>query len=104
MVTGPVRYKQSSPYYKTGLIENKFLDVLEYRAIDSEADDIYRMIGNTYQYRPDLMSYDLYKTVDYWWVFMMRNRDIIIDPIWDFTADKQIYIPKISTIQRAIGL
>ena len=41
--------------------------------------------------------------IDFWYVFMLRNRDIIIDPIWDFTEDKKIYIPKLSTILQALG-
>ena len=103
MAIGSVRYNQASPYSRTGLVEANFLDLLEYKPLPVQADDIYKLIGVTYQYRPDLLSYDLYNTVDYWWAFIMRNRDIIRDPIWDFTADKQIYIPKLSTIQRSLG-
>ena len=98
-----VEYKKSSPYFKTGLIDNKFLDILSYRTIPAQADDLLTQIGPTYQYRPDLMSFDLYGTVDYWWVFTIRNRDLIIDPVWDFTADKKIYIPKLETIRQSLG-
>ena len=97
-------YKKTSPYYKTGLIDGKFLDLLNYRHIPAQADDIYKQIGATYQHRPDLLSYDLYGTVDYWWVFIIRNRDLLIDPVWDFTADKKIYIPKLETIRQSLGV
>jgi len=92
------KYKNTSPYFETGYLDGKFLDLLTVRKFPAMPDDIYKQIGATYQYRPDLLSYDLYKTVDYWWVFMMRNRDVIVDPVWDFTADKYIYIPKLATI------
>lgn len=96
-------YKNSSPYSNTQYLDGKFLDLLTYKVLPAQSDDIYKQIGNTWQYRPDLMSYDLYQTVDYWWVFMVRNRDVIIDPIWDFTADKMIYIPKLQTIVTTLG-
>ena len=97
-------YKKTSPYAKTGLMDKKFLDILTYRTIPAQADDLLRQIGATYQYRPDVMSYDLYGTVDYWWVFIIRNRDILIDPIWDFTADKKIYIPQLETLRKSLGI
>ena len=97
-------YKTSSPYYTTQYLDSKFLDILSYRTLTPQADDIYKQIGATYQYRPDLMSFDLYKTADYWWVFAIRNKDTIIDPVWDFKAEKFIYIPKLTTIINQLGL
>ena len=96
-------YKGTSPYFSTGLLDNKFLDLMVYRTLPPQVDDIYKAIGSTYQYRPDLMSFDLYGRVDYWWVFIMRNRDTLRDPVWDFTAEKEIYIPKLSTIVNFLG-
>ena len=97
-------YKKTSPYSKTGLLDKKFLDILNYRTITAEADDLYRQIGATYQHRPDLLSFDLYGTVDYWWVFIVRNRDVLVDPIWDFKAETKIYIPKLETLRRNLGI
>lgn len=98
-----VQYKGTSPYYHTPLFDNKFLDILNYKTLQPHADDIYKPIGVTYQYRPDMMAFDLYGSSDWWWVFIMRNRDSLLDPVWDFTADKKIYIPKLSTILEYIG-
>jgi hypothetical protein len=91
-------YQNTSPYFTTGYLDGKFLDILNYRSFPIQADDIYKQIGATYQYRPDLLSFDLYQTSGYWWVFIVRNKNLIYDPIWDFTADKMIYIPKLNTI------
>jgi hypothetical protein len=103
MAIGIAAYKGSSPYSKTNLFDGKFLDLMIYNSFPLEPDDIYKPIGATYHRRPDLMSYDLYGTADYWWVFMARNRNEIVDPIWDFTEDKKIYIPKLSTIVHNLG-
>ena len=34
-------YKKTSPYFKTQLTDNKFLDVLVYRTIPAQVDDLY---------------------------------------------------------------
>jgi len=98
------KYNTNSPYRETPFIEGKFLDILTPREFPAQADDLYKQIGSQFQYRPDLLSWWVYDTTDYWWVFMMRNRDVIVDPIWDFTADKYIYIPKKDTLTRILAL
>ena len=103
MAIGTASYKGTSPYVNTNLFDGKFLDILIYKTLPAEPDDIYKPISATYNYRPDLMSFDLYGTADYWWVFIVRNRDVIIDPIWDFVEGKYIHIPKLSTITKILG-
>ena len=103
MAITPVVYRSSSPYATTEYIEGKFLDILNYKKLPAEADDIYQAIGATYEYRPDLMSFDLYKSPEYWFVFALRNRDVLIDPVWDFKAETKIYIPKLNTVLRYLG-
>lgn len=98
------KYSSTSPYRETLYLENKFLDILNLREVPAHADDLYKPIGAQFQYRPDLLSWWVYDTTEYWWVFMMRNRDIIIDPIWDFTAEKYIYIPKKDTLTITLAL
>jgi hypothetical protein len=104
MAINSVTYKSTSPYYKTAYLEGKFLDIMNYRAIPAQANDKQLTISATYQYRPDLLSFDLYKRSDYWWVFMVRNPDLMIDPIWDFTIGKTIYIPNEATLKSYLGL
>lgn len=38
------------------------------------------------QYRPDLLSYDLYGNSTYWWTIMILNQDQLRDPIRDLKA------------------
>ena len=44
--------------------------------------------------RPDLLSFKLYGTPDYWWLICAANK--IIDPFEQLTAGKQIIIPIMS--------
>ena len=38
------------------------------------------------QYRPDLLSYDLYGNSSYWWTIVILNQDQLRDPIRDLRA------------------
>ncbi len=46
--------------------------------------------------RPDLLSYEVYGTTDYWWVICLAND--IIDPFEQFKAGKQIKVPVFDNI------
>jgi hypothetical protein len=48
--------------------------------------------------RPDMLSFEMYGTKDYWWVFMQRNQDLIFDPIYDFKAGMEIYVPEMGDV------
>jgi hypothetical protein len=73
------------------------------RSIPRENDDVYFKINQTYQYRPDLLAYDLYQQSGLWWVFYQRNPNTLTAPPWDFEAGKRIYLPKISTLRTTLG-
>ena len=95
-------YDSTSPYFETGY--NQFyLDVMVNRSIPKEDDDLQFTINNTYQYRPDLLAYDLYQTPSLWWVFYQRNPNTLQAPPLDFTIGKIIYLPKITTLKSALG-
>jgi len=67
----------------------------------STADRLYA-IESRYENRPDLLAHELYGTVKLWWVFALRNPDVIIDPLTDFTSGTNIYIPPRETIDRVL--
>jgi hypothetical protein len=96
-------YSKTSPYYKTPFV-NGYLDIITFRDIPYETDDILFEVTATYEYRPDLLAYDLYKDQGLWWVFALRNKTSIKDPIFDLTAGTKIYLPKLSTLKKALGL
>jgi hypothetical protein len=97
-------YSDYSPYKNTTKFENKYLDILVTREIPKSADDILYAITSTYQHRPDRLAADLYGNPGLWWVFAMRNRNTLVDPIWDFRTGTQIFLPKKSMLQTVLGI
>lgn len=98
-----VAYSKSSPYYVTQTFGN-FLDILDYRPITKQIDDVPYKIDKIYEYRPDLLAYDLYGNSALWWVFCARNPNVIEDPLLDFRAGIAIYIPKKETLVKNLGI
>jgi hypothetical protein len=96
-------YSNSSPYYKTN-ISSFYLDVATFRNIPVVADDVQYTVTTQYEYRPDLLAYDLYGDVNLWWVFSVRNKDVIKDPIYDLYAGQTIYLPQMTTLNSVLGL
>ena len=95
-------YTPTSPYFNTGY--NQFyLDTMVNRPIPKESDDIEFVINQTYQYRPDLLAYDLYGDGSLWWVFYQRNPNTLTAPPLDFKAGVRIFLPKITTLRSTLG-
>jgi hypothetical protein len=95
-------YDPTSPYFQTGYSQF-FLDVMINRPIPKQTDDTLFKINTTYQYRPDLLAFDLYDNAGLWWVFYQRNPNTLTKPPLDFVADTQIYVPKITTLRSVLG-
>jgi hypothetical protein len=95
-------YNQTSPYYTTQYSQY-FLDVMVNRSIPKLVDDQYFTINATYQYRPDLLAFDLYGDSALWWVFYQRNPNTLQAPPLDFAAGTAIYLPKLATLQSVLG-
>jgi hypothetical protein len=95
-------YDSTSPYYLTGYSQF-FLDVMVNRPIPKQPDDQLLVINQTYQYRPDLLAYDLYGNPGLWWVFYQRNPNTLSKPPLDFKVNTTIYLPKITTLKTALG-
>lgn len=84
--------KDSSQYLLTP-IKNWYLDQWIPRQIPKSDFDKIIIIPPEFDQRPDLMSNQEYGTPRLWWVFCMRNPDLIIDPINDFVAGLEIFVP-----------
>ena len=99
----PVTYKKTSPYFATPqrnfLVE--FLDILNFISIPGDDTEELIVLSPKFNERPDLLSNELYGTPDLWWVFIVRNPDTIIDPIYDFVTEIEIFVP---TRQRIFSL
>lgn len=98
-----VDYKASSPYYET-LQTTWYLSNYEPRDVPRDGTDQIKVLETKYEFRPDLLSYDLYGTPNFWWVFMIVNPDQIKDPIYDFKAGLTIYVPTANRITTVLGV
>ncbi len=96
-------YDSSSPYYQTDLKQG-YLDVVNFRNIVSQKDDITYEVDPKYEFRPDLLAYDFYGDVKLWWVFAVRNKDIISDPVFDLVAGLSIRVPSPSNLKTSLGI
>ena len=96
------QYDATSPYFETGYSQF-FLDSMVNRPIPREEDDIMFTINLTYQYRPDLLAFDLYGTGALWWVFYQRNPNTLTAPPLDFAEGTSIFLPKVATLKAALG-
>ena len=98
-----LNYSKTSPYYGTSQW-GQFLDVWNGKTIPAAADDAVYQIDAAYNLRPDLLANDLYKDSKLWWVFAVRNPDILKDPLINFKTGVIITIPTLATIKTAIGI
>ena len=97
------KYSATSPYFATPQNEVN-LETFVPRTITAELDDQSYTIERTYAYRPDLLAFDLYGNAKLWWVFAVRNPDVIKDPVYDFVEGAIIRIPRQDDIEAGIGV
>jgi hypothetical protein len=98
-----VNYSKTSPYTNTETF-GFFLDVANIPEIPFDPSDVTYEIDAVYKHRPDLLSFDLYGDTSLWWVFSIRNPNVLQDPVFDFVPGATIYIPKKETLVAALGL
>jgi len=96
-------YSSSSLWYNTKQ-NNLNLEIWQPRPIPVADDDFQYTIQPQYNYRPDLLAYDIYGNPKLWWVFTQRNIDILMDPIYDFRSGVTIALPKKSSLLSSLGL
>lgn len=84
--------KDTSQYVLTP-VKNWYLDIWEPRQIPKKDYDKVIIIPPEYDQRPDLLSQQEYGTPKLWWVFAVRNPDVLVDPIGDFVAGLEIFVP-----------
>lgn len=90
--------KNTSQYLDTP-IRDFYLDLLNLRRIPPSDNDTLFTITPDIEKRPDLLAAKQYGTPRLWWVFAVRNPDELIDPIEDFVAGLEIFIPSLDNIK-----
>lgn len=93
-------FHDSDSFLKGAPVTKFYLDVNTLPKIPRSAADQLYAIESRYDKRPDLLADNLFGTTKLWWVFALRNPDILVDPLEDFTSGKEIFIPSTSAIDR----
>jgi hypothetical protein len=83
------RYINQNVIYYT---ENRLisLDIYNRQPYTRVGNEKIMVISKGVEYRPDLVSYDVYGFVDNWWRILEANN---IKDIWEFKAGKTIFLP-----------
>lgn len=92
-------YRKTS-FYSDTPIKDFYLDLWPGIDIEEQDDDLLVTIAAEHHERPDKLAYDVYGTPNLFWVFWLRNKDVLIDPIHDFQSGTKIYIPSKEYVQR----
>lgn len=95
-------FPATSPYHLTPST-SWYTGKLVFRQIPPDSGDVPLRLTLQYQYRPDKLSFDLYGTPSYWWVFCIRNPFLRKDPVWDFVEGITIMIPSNDYLKRITG-
>lgn len=97
------KYSTTSPYHGTKQW-GPFLDIWKSKTIPADVTDARYQIDPPYNFRPDLLAYDMYGDANLWWVFAVRNPNVLTDPVFGFIAPKIIYVPSKTVVYTALGL
>lgn len=77
----------------------QFLGINSLPEIPASLNDQPYVIGHRYNERPDLLAHDIYGDSNLWWVFAIRNPDVLKDPIRDFVSGISIIVPSENTVR-----
>lgn len=90
----------NSRYYNKNIIyygENRIITFETYIRNNYVAtgNEKVMVITKGLEYRPDLVSYDVYGIPDFWWRILEANR---MQDVWDFKVGKTIQLPSIGGV------
>ena len=94
--------RPSGPWSRTN-ITDFYLDLWEAPRVPKKRTDRRITIEPKYHKKPRLLADDLWGDPSLWWVFSMRNVNLIQDPIEDFVAGKDIFLPDTTFINTHAG-
>lgn len=79
--------------YKNTNNDSFYRSYYEPIGIEQDNSDYYIIITDEYNLKPGKMALALYGDAHLGWIFSYFNRDIISNPIFDFTTGKIIRVP-----------
>lgn len=80
-----------------------YLDRFKFRKIPADPGDTLYTLQPRHTNRPDILANELYGSSAYYWIFAIRNPALRADPIWNFIAGLEIYVPTPSYLKKVIG-
>ena len=93
------KFHSSTSFLKNAGAMDVFLDVNNLPKMPKGLYDEDYKISADVEGRPDILAYKLYGTTNLWWVFALRNPDILKDPIRDFKAGTIIKLPSAEAVK-----
>ena len=87
------RGRAGTPWARTP-VRDGVLDMWQPVPIQIRPDDPEIEVTADVEHRPDLLSWKLWGTPRWWWVFASRNPDLIVDPIADLRTGLKIRVPR----------
>jgi hypothetical protein len=98
-----VTYKKDSFLRNAGFLDNTFLDINNLPSLPENVNDEKYVINAMYDERPDLLAHDIYGSARLWWIFALRNPNILKDPIRDFKTGLSIFLPSKDNVDVVSG-
>lgn len=98
-----INYRNDSFMKGAEKINDIFLGANNLPTITKTLKDEVYIIGHGYDERPDLLAHQIYGNARLWWVFAMRNPDVLKDPIRDFKSGTEIILPSEEAVKQLIG-
>jgi hypothetical protein len=96
-------FRKDSFLRNAGFLDETFLDVNNLPSLPQNVNDEPYVINAMYDERPDLLAHELYGSTRLWWVFALRNPDLIKDPIRDFKSGLRIFLPSAENVNIIAG-
>lgn len=87
------KYRKDSFLQNANTLDDLYLGMNNLPKVSKTIDDEPYKIGHGYDERPDLLAERIYGNSRLWWVFALRNPDILKDPIRDFKSGVTIMLP-----------
>lgn len=86
------KYKSNSVYKKTPANKKYLENYVPPVQISANNTEIITL-ESKYKHRPDLLAYDRYGDANLWWIFILYNRNTIVDSIYDFEPGIKLRVP-----------
>jgi len=96
-------FHRRDSFLRNARVFEGFLDVNSLPKMPTDAYEIDYKIKDAHNGRPDILATELYGTPRLWWVFALKNPDVIKDPLNDFKPGVIIKIPSPEVVKNMMG-